>query len=97
MCANLPEDGLPFDTYDMRLLRIFVTIVEAGGFAAAQTELNLSLSTISSHVAALESRLNLTLCRRGRAGFKLTEEGRAVYDEVKALFGRIEQFDSRMS
>lgn len=87
---------MPFDTYDMRLLRIFVTIVEAGGFAAAQSELNLSLSTISSHIAALESRLNLTLCRRGRAGFKLTDEGRAVYDEVKALFGRIEQFDSRM-
>lgn len=87
---------MSFDTYDMRLLRIFVTIVEAGGFAAAQSELNLSLSTISSHVAALESRLNLTLCRRGRAGFKLTDEGRAVYDEVKSLFGRIEQFDGRM-
>ena len=87
---------MALDTYDVRLLRIFVTIVEAGGFAAAQSELNLSLSTISSHVAALESRLNLTLCRRGRAGFKLTDEGRAVYEEVKRLFGTIEQFDSRM-
>jgi LysR family transcriptional regulator, transcriptional activator for bauABCD operon len=90
------EDAVALDTYDVRLLRIFVTIVEAGGFAAAQSELNLSLSTISSHIAALETRLSLTLCRRGRAGFKLTDEGRAVYDEVKRLFGTIEQFDARM-
>lgn len=87
---------MALDSFDVRLLRIFVVIVEAGGFAAAQGELNLSLSTISSHIAALESRLNLTLCRRGRAGFRLTDEGRAVYEEVKRLFGTIDQFDSRM-
>ena len=87
---------MALDTFDVRLLKIFVTIVEAGGFAAAQSELNLSLSTISSHIAALEGRLNLTLCRRGRAGFRLTDEGRAVYDEVKRLFTTIDQFDGRM-
>jgi DNA-binding transcriptional LysR family regulator len=63
---------MTLDTLDLRLLRIFVTIVEAGGFAAAQGELNLALSTISSHVAALEARLGMTLCRRGRSGFHLT-------------------------
>jgi DNA-binding transcriptional LysR family regulator len=84
------------DTLDLRLLRIFVTIVEAGGFAAAQGELNLALSTISSHVAALETRLGVTLCRRGRSGFRLTSEGRAVYDEARRLFGTIDQFDGRM-
>lgn len=87
---------MALDTFDIRLLRIFVTIVEAGGFAAAQGELNLSLSTISSHISALESRLNLTLCRRGRSGFRMTEEGKAVYEEVKRLFGSIDQFDGRM-
>lgn len=61
---------MALDTFDVRLLKIFVTTVEAGGFAAAQGELNLSLSTISSHIAALEGRLNQTLCRRGRAGFR---------------------------
>ena len=60
---------MALDTFDVRLLKIFVTTVEAGGFAAAQGELNLSLSTISSHIAALEG-LNQTLCRRGRAGFR---------------------------
>jgi DNA-binding transcriptional LysR family regulator len=87
---------MTLDTLDLRLLRIFVTIVEAGGFTAAQGELNLALSTISSHVAALEARLGMTLCHRGRSGFHLTPEGRGVYEEAKRLFGIIDQFDSRM-
>lgn len=82
--------------FDMRLFKIFVAIVEAGGFAAAQGELNLSLSTISNHISALESRLNIVLCRRGRSGFRLTDEGRAVYDEVKRLLSTIDHFDGRM-
>ena len=86
---------MALDSLDVRLLRIYVTIVEAGGFAAAQGELNLSLSTISNHISALEGRLGLTLCQRGRSGFRLTEEGRAVYEEAKRLFGSIDQFDIR--
>jgi DNA-binding transcriptional LysR family regulator len=87
---------MPMETQDIRLLKIFASIVESGGFAAAQSELNLSLSTISSHVSALEARLGVILCRRGRAGFKLTEEGRAAYDEIRKLLGNLDQFDDRM-
>lgn len=83
------------DTIDLRLLRIFVTIAEAGGFAAAQSELNLSLPTISSHMTALESRLKLTLCRRGRGGFALTPEGSAIYEEARQLFATLDRFDQR--
>ncbi|MGQ3028986.1 MAG: LysR family transcriptional regulator, partial [Ferrovibrionaceae bacterium] len=72
---------MALDTADIRLLRLFMTIVEAGGFAAAQGELNLSLSTISTHVSTLETRLGVVLCKRGRSGFEVTPEGQAVYDE----------------
>lgn len=84
------------DSADVRLLRLFMTIVEAGGFAAAQGELNLSLSTISAHVSALETRLGVRLCRRGRSGFALTDEGRTVYEEARRLIGALEQFDGRV-
>ncbi len=84
------------DTADLRLLRVFVTIVESGGFAAAQSKLNLSLSTISTHVSGLETRLGVTLCRRGRGGFSLTTEGQAVYAEAMRLLGSLGQFDARM-
>ena len=66
---------MTIETADLRLFRLFMTVVEAGGFTAAQSELNLSLSTISTHFAELEGRLGVRLCRRGRSGFKLTEEG----------------------
>lgn len=83
------------DTTDLRLLRIFLTIAESGGFAAAQGELNLSLPTISSHMASLESRLGLTLCRRGRGGFALTAEGNAIYEEARHLFVALDRFEQR--
>ncbi len=53
---------------DLRLLRVFATIVECQGFSAAQAELNISQSTISNHMLALEERLKCKLCQRGRGG-----------------------------
>ncbi|PWC52452.1 LysR family transcriptional regulator [Azospirillum sp. TSO22-1] len=84
------------ETVDLRLLRMFMTIVEAGGFTAAQGELNLSLSTISTHFTELEGRLGVRLCRRGRSGFQLTAEGQAVYDELRRVFDTLERFGARV-
>jgi DNA-binding transcriptional LysR family regulator len=79
---------------DIRLLRIFVKVVEAGGFSAAQIELNVGQSTISTHMASLEERLGMRLCQRGRGGFSLTEKGRLIYQASKRMFGAIEAFRS---
>ncbi|RUW22501.1 LysR family transcriptional regulator, partial [Mesorhizobium sp. M1A.F.Ca.IN.020.06.1.1] len=87
---------MAFDAADIRLLKIFTSIVEAGGLAPAQDELNISLSTISGHLTALEARLRLTLAQRGRAGFRLTPKGQSVYEEARRLFGAIDSFDVRM-
>jgi DNA-binding transcriptional LysR family regulator len=81
---------------DLKLLRIFLTICEAGGFAAAQSDLNLSLSTISSYVTALEARLGFTLCKRGRGGFSLTSEGQVVFEESHRLFKSVAQYEAKM-
>jgi len=79
---------------DLRLLRVFTTIVECGGFSAAQTELNISQSTISNHMIALEERLRSKLCQRGRSGFQLTDQGKIVYDAAVRLFASIDEFHS---
>ena len=42
----------------------------------------------------LETRLGLTLCRRGRAGFALTAEGQRVYDETLRLLSAVDAFRS---
>ncbi|MFA5120411.1 LysR family transcriptional regulator [Zavarzinia sp.] len=77
---------------EIRLLRIFHTVVECGGFTAAEVELNIGRAAISMHMADLEKRLGLRLCQRGRAGFSLTEEGRQVHDACLRLFSALENF-----
>ena len=80
------------DNVDLRLLRIFATIVETGGFAGAQIALNLSQSTISTHMSALEDRLGFRLCQRGRRGFRLTEAGKAVHEQAMEVFRALDSF-----
>ena len=78
--------------YEIRLLKVFKTVVECGGFSAAETVLNISRSAISVHMANLEHRLKLKLCSRGRSGFSLTEEGAIIYESVRRLFSQLEDF-----
>jgi len=77
---------------DIRLLRVFRSVVECGGMAAAELELNIGTSTVSRHVKDLETRLGLTLCRRGRAGFALTAEGERIYAETLRLLAGADAF-----
>ncbi len=77
---------------DLRLLRIFVAIVECGGLSAAESRLNIGRSTISSHLSDLEVRLGIKLCKRGRSGFELTEPGRITYQASLELLQQCEAF-----
>ncbi|WP_110973003.1 LysR family transcriptional regulator [Pseudomonas huaxiensis] len=77
---------------DLRMLRTFCTIVEAGGFTAAQVRLNISLPRLSVVVRDLEIRVGYSLCKRGKAGFQLTDEGLATYSAAQELFADIERF-----
>ncbi|MFD2180003.1 LysR family transcriptional regulator [Veronia pacifica] len=82
---------------DIRLLRVFDTVVRHQGFSAAQTELNVCQSTISNHISALEVRLGVTLCHRGRGGFRLTEQGEIVYPAVQRLLAAMDSFASEVT
>lgn len=82
---------------DIHLLHVFAVVTEAGGFAAAQAVLNTSPSTISRQITDLEHRLRLKLCQRGRAGFRLTEDGERVYAATNDLFKSLTMFRDRIS
>ena len=84
------------DNIDLRLLRVFLTLVEAGNFSNALIALNLSQSTLSTHLATLEKTLGGTLCLRGRRGFRLTPFGEETYAAVKRLFADIDAFQQRI-
>lgn len=77
---------------DLRLLRVFRAVVACGGFTAAELELNINRSTISRHIKDLETRLGVTLCRRGRAGFALTPEGEQVHASALKIMAAMEEF-----
>ena len=94
---NLSVIPRPVAEYDLRLLRIFKAVVENGGFSAAETELGITRSTISVHMANLETRMKLKLCIRGRQGFSLTEDGRTVYHATTSLFHSMDNFSVLIS
>lgn len=79
---------------DLRLLRVYKAVVDCGGMAAAELELNIGTSTVSRHIKDLETRLGLTLCRRGRAGFALTAEGEKIYAQTTQLLAATDAFRS---
>ncbi len=79
---------------DLRLLRVFQSVVRYNGFSAAQQHLGLTQATISNHMNQLEERLGMRLCERGRSGFFLTEHGKLVHAAMLDLFGSLESFRS---
>lgn len=79
---------------DIKLLRVFRGIAECGGFAQAQAHLGISLPSISMQVSALEQRLGVRLCDRGRGGFKLTTDGEQILAEADTLFHSLDQFNN---
>lgn len=79
---------------DLRSLAVFRAVVEHRSFLGAQVALGLSQSTVSFHIKALEDRLGLRLCRRGRGGFELTDRGAVVYERSRELFLALDTFES---
>lgn len=82
---------------DLRILRIFKTVVECGGFSAAEVDLNISRAAISIAISDLEVRLGFRLCQRGRSGFSLTNEGSQVYDYTLQLLSSLEDFRTHIN
>lgn len=81
---------------DIRLLRVFTAVVQRGGFAAAESELQIGLPSISRCIKDLETRLGMRLCRRGRVGFALTEQGERVYAASLRFLEQIRAFESEI-
>lgn len=77
---------------DLRQLRIFVAVAECGGLSAAEARLAVGRSTISLALSDLETRIGARLCRRGRGGFALTEDGVRVLDGARRLLRTCDAF-----
>ncbi len=70
---------------DLRNMRMFRQVTDAGGITAAVERFDLEKTAVSRAIRALEERLDGVLCTRGPKGFALTEFGRQVYQAAAAV------------
>jgi LysR family nitrogen assimilation transcriptional regulator len=75
---------------DLRQLRYFVGIVQAGSLSRAADQLRVAQSALSHHLASLESELDRQLVMRGPKGIELTEAGQVLYRHAEAILRRVE-------
>lgn len=62
----------------LQVLDTFERVAQSGSMQLAAIELNLSISTVSHHIARLEDELGVTLFDRTSRPFDLTQEGKQV-------------------
>jgi LysR family transcriptional regulator, nitrogen assimilation regulatory protein len=75
---------------DLRQLRYFVGIVQAGSLSRAADQLHVAQSAISHHLAGLEAELNRQLVTRGPKGIVLTDAGEVLYRHAEAILRHID-------
>lgn len=78
-------------------MRVFCSVIEAGGFAPAADRMGLSTSAVSRHVAQLEAHLNVRLLNRTTRRMSPTDEGFAYFERCTQLLADLEETESSVS
>jgi LysR family transcriptional regulator, cyn operon transcriptional activator len=80
---------------DLKHLRTFVTIADAGGFARAASRLNLSQPALSRQMRVLETDLSVRLFDRVGRGVQLTSEGEDLLRRSRRLLADADSLGER--
>jgi DNA-binding transcriptional LysR family regulator len=70
--------------------KVFVAVVESGGFTPAAERLGMSRAAASKHVQQLEERLGARLLERTTRRVSVTEAGRAFYQQCRRILAELE-------
>ena len=76
---------------DIRKLRYFVGIAEAGGFRRAAKNLHVAQPALSNQIRELEAEFGMKLLDRGPLGVSLTEEGQRLLTESREIIDRVDR------
>ena len=76
-------------------LRLFLAVVDAGGFSAAARSLRRAQSAVSYGVANLERQLDTTLFDRSGRKPKLTPAGEELAAEARAVVAQVDRLRAR--
>ncbi|MGV9711728.1 LysR family transcriptional regulator [Gordonia sp. NPDC003424] len=81
---------------ELRQLRYFTAVVEAGSFTAAAADLHISQPPLSVAIAKLESEVGVTLLLRTPRGVEPTSAGRYLLDASSRVLGDIDDMVSAL-
>lgn len=82
---------------DWDKIRVFHAVAQAGSFTHAGEILNLSQSSVSRQVGALEKSLNATLFHRHARGLKLTATGETLFQTAKEVSTKLAMAEALVS
>jgi DNA-binding MarR family transcriptional regulator len=80
---------------ELRHLRYFVAVAEAGTFTQAAERIYLAQPTLSQQIRRLEEMVGTPLFRRRREGVRLTEAGMVLLEESRTVLSLIDHGVSR--
>jgi DNA-binding transcriptional LysR family regulator len=75
---------------ELRHLRYFVAVADAGTFTHAAERMFIAQPTLSQQIRRLEEMVGTPLLRRLREGVRLTEAGRVLLEESRTVLSLIE-------
>lgn len=81
---------------DLALLRAFVAIVECGSISGGARRLRMSQPGLSRQLRKLEERCGTALLRRDTHRMSVTETGRRMLADAKAILAQAEEADRRL-
>ncbi len=79
---------------EIRQLEAFIAIAETGSFTAAGERVNLTQSTISQQIKALEEELGEALFVRGGRGVRLTHAGEELLPRARLVLDALDEIAS---
>lgn len=78
----------------LRNMEVMVAVVEAGSFAAAARQLQISAVMVGKHIQQLETHLGARLFQRSTRQNSLTEVGAAFYEDSKRVLEQVRWAES---
>lgn len=78
-------------------MRVFVRVIEAGSFAAAAREMNLSPAVVTRLVADLEDHLGARLMNRTTRRIALTDTGELYLERVRQILTEVDEAEALAS
>jgi len=82
---------------DWDKLRIFHAVAEAGSFTHAGDRLNLTQSSVSRQIGALEADIGVPLFHRHARGLNLTEAGETLYEAAQDIARRLSRAEAAVT